>query len=292
MVVLPSAQANRVATTAPGVTPPRAGTRRRALRPSRIFGIREEIPSALRLPLVGLSLLAPLLLWLGLYASGTVSPLFLPGPAAALDAGVAWWQSGLLTGDVLVSVRRVAYGFGAALAISIPLGLAMGALASARALFGPMISVVRYMPATAFIALLMIWFGLGEEPKIALILIGTVFFNTLMTADTVWQIPREMIRVSYTLGANRPQAFLKVVFPHCLPGIIDAARINLAAAWNLIVVAEMFAAEAGLGLRIVRAQRFLQTDLIFAVIVVIGLIGVLQDVALRLLRNRLSPWAR
>ncbi len=265
---------------------------RRPLRPSVFWRIREEIPERLRLPLVVASLCAPVLVWVLLYATQTVSPLFLPSPVSVVRALGRWAASGEMVTDVAASVRRVAYGFGLALLLSVPLGLAMGSFRSVQSLFEPMISVVRYMPATAFIPLLLIWFGLDEAPKVALIFLGTVFFNTLMTADTVWQVPKELIHVSYTLGASRRAAFWRVIFPHCLPGMIDAARVNLAAACNLIVVAELLAADEGVGLRITRAQKFLQTDLILAVVAVIGLLGVAADLALRLLRNRLSPWAR
>jgi NitT/TauT family transport system permease protein len=100
-----------------------------------------------------------------------------------------------------------------------------------------------------------------------------------------------MIDVSYTLGARRGEVLRKVVIPHALPGMIDAIRVNAAAAWNFVVVAELVAAQTGLGRRIIQAQRFLQTDKIFAILVVIGVLGVLIDVALRLLRNAVGRWA-
>ncbi len=166
-----------------------AQPRRRSLRPSVFWRIREEIPERLRLPLVVASLCTPLLVWMLLYATGTVSPLFLPSPVSVVRALVRWAASGDMVTDVAASLRRVAYGFGLAMLLSVPLGLAMGSFRSIQSLFEPMISVVRYMPATAFIPLLLIWFGIDEAPKVALIFLGTVFFNTLMTADTVWQVP-------------------------------------------------------------------------------------------------------
>jgi len=159
-------------------------------------------------------------------------------------------------------------------------------------LFEPAIGFIRYAPATAFTMLFIIWLGLGEDPKIALVAFGTVFFNTLMIANVVWSVPMELIKVAQTLGASGFTVFRKVIFPHAIPGIIDAARVNLAAAWNLIIVAELIAAEAGVGRRIVNAQKFLRTEEIFVVIVAIGVIGVTTDIGLRLLRDRLSPWSQ
>jgi NitT/TauT family transport system permease protein len=148
------------------------------------------------------------------------------------------------------------------------------------------------MPAPAFIPLLIIWLGLGESSKIGLLVIGTVFFNTLMSADAAALVPEELIDASYTLGAARWTVVRKVILPHALPGLIDAMRVNIAATWNLVVVAELIAAQSGLGYRIARAQRFLQTDQIFAVLIVIGVIGVTIDLAFRAVRNAAAPWAR
>jgi len=265
---------------------------RRKGKPSVFWRVRDDIPWRLELVLAGVSLALPLIAWSLLYVSHAVNPIFLPSPVAAARAGYELLSSGELVNDTSASVQRVFLGFGLAVLISVPLGLAMGTFRSIRALFEPMIGLIRYAPATAFVPLLIIWLGLGEQPKIALVLIGTVFFNTLMTANIVWQVPSELIKVSRTLGAGSAVVFRKVIFPHAVPGIIDSARVNLAAAWNLIVVAELFAAQEGLGYRIVRAQKFLHIDQIFVVIVVIGVLGVLSDIALRMLRNRLAPWSQ
>ena len=259
---------------------------------STFWRLRGDIPRRLNVVLIAISLAAPIVAWVALRASGAVNPIFLPSVPEVLGSARDMVANGQLFDDTWASSRRVFIGFGISILISIPLGLAMGSFRSINALFEPLIGFLRYMPATAFLGLLLIWLGLDEGPKIALIVIGTVFFNTLMIANTVWQVPSELIRVAFTLGAGNAAVFRKVVFPHALPGVIDAARVNLAAAWNLIVVAELVAADEGLGVRIFRAQRFLRTEEIFALLLVIGVLGVTCDVLLRLLRNRLSPWAQ
>lgn len=271
----------------PPHAPGRGGRRRSAL-----FNLREEIPPRLRLVLVVSSITLPFVLWTVLSATGAVKPLFLPSPVAVAKALGSLASSGELWSDTRATLTRVGISFTIVILISVPLGLAMGTLPSVRALFEPMIGLVRYMPAPAFIPLLIIWLGLEESSKIALLVIGTVFFNTLMTADVAAQVPKDRIDVSYTLGASRWVVLRKVILPNCIPGCLDALRVNLAATWNLVVVAELIAAQEGLGYRITRAQRFLQTDKIFAVLIVIGLIGVAMDVGFRLLRNRVAPWAR
>jgi NitT/TauT family transport system permease protein len=138
----------------------------------------------------------------------------------------------------------------------------------------------------------MIWFGLGESPKIWLVAVGSVFFNVIMIADVVRGVPRELVHAAYTLGAGRWTVLRRVIARHSVPGIIDAARVNLAAAWLMLVVAELLAADAGLGVSIVQLNRFRAVDGMFAVLFTFGVIGLVSDVLLRWLRNRLSPWAR
>ena len=272
--------------------PSAEGTKGRRPRRSTFWRVRDEIPRRLELALTLLSAVTPLLLWTLLSLTGAVSPIFLPSPATVLTAAWEMITNGVLLDDAIASTGRVAAGFGIAVVISVPLGLAMGSFRSIRALFEPMIGLIRYAPATAFVPLLLIWLGLGEPPKIALVVIGTVFFNTLMTANVVWQVPTELIKVSLTLGAGSATIFRKVIFPYAVPGIFDSMRVNMAAAWNLIVVSELIAADQGLGFRIVRAQKFLHIDQIFVVLVVIGLLGVGTDLLLRSLRNKLAPWSQ
>ncbi|MEY2478019.1 MAG: NitT/TauT family transport system permease protein [Actinomycetota bacterium] len=272
------------------VRPARPALARRAWR--SFWTLRDPISGRLRWTLMVLSAATPLAAWVILSGTGAVDSLFLPTPVSVGRAGGELISSGALLGDVTATMTRVGIGFGLVVLISVPLGLAIGSFASVRALFEPMIGLLRYMPAPAFIPLLIIWLGLGESSKIALLVIGTVFFNTLMSADAARAVPRELIDASYTLGASRWKVMRKVVLPHSLPGLIDAMRVNIAATFNLVVVAELIAAQEGLGYRITRAQRFLQTDQIFFVLIVIGLIGLAIDLSFRGTRNLVAPWAR
>jgi NitT/TauT family transport system permease protein len=223
--------------------------------------------------------------------SGVVKPaVYLPTPLATLEAGLTMVESGQLYDDVLASVQRVFLGFGLAVAVSVPLGITMGSFAAGWSFFEPVIGLLRYLPAAAFIPLLLIWLGIEEAPKIAVIFLGTFFFNTLMTADVVRGVPLALIDVSYTLGARTGDVIRKVIVPHSLPGMIDAVRVNAAAAWSFVVVAELIAAESGLGYRINRLGRFTQVDKIFAILVVIGVLGLAMDVGLRMLRDRVGRW--
>lgn len=267
---------------APPVAPPR--TRRVRL-------LHGEVSAPLAWTLRAASMAVPLAAWTALSASGAVDPDFLPSPAAVWEAGAGMAASGELWSDLGASLGRIGLGFVLAVLVSVPLGFTMGALPAAQALLEPVIGLLRYLPASAFIPLLIIWLGIGEASKVALLVLGVVFFNTLMTADAVRRVPRRLLEVSATLGARPARVAARVVFPYALPGMIDAMRVNAAAAWNFVVVAELIAATSGLGYRITRAQRFLQTDKIFAILVVIGLIGLTIDVTLRLLRARVGRWS-
>jgi NitT/TauT family transport system permease protein len=263
----------------------------KSLRPTVWWRIGEAIPPNLQWLCMVLSVLVPFLLWWLLSASGVVNPKFLPTPIMVGQSLVGLWQDGYLLTDTLSSFGRVSAGFLLAAIVAIPLGIGMGAFASIRALMEPLVGIVRYMPAPAFIPLFIIYLGLGEAPKIALIFVGTVFFNTLMIMDAVKFVPKELIETTYTLGGNRLQVLFQVITPYVVPSIIDTFRVNMAASWNLVIVAELVAADGGLGKRIAVAQKFFQTDSIFACLIVLGLIGFLLDLSLQALMRVTCKWA-
>ncbi|PSO47820.1 MAG: ABC transporter permease [Cyanobacteria bacterium SW_9_44_58] len=261
------------------------------LPPTIFWRIAEDIPQLLQWGLMAISIIIPFFLWWLLASFGTVEDVFLPSPPQVAEAFGHLWQQGHLIQDTAASFLRVVGGFVFAAAVSIPLGIAMGTFASIRALFEPIVGIIRYMPAAAFVPLLIIYLGIGEAPKIALIFIGTLFFNTLMIMDAVKFVPKELIETTYTLGGKRWQVLFQVITPYVVPNIIDAFRINMATSWNLVIVAELVAAEQGLGKRILLAQKFLKTDEIFACLIVLGLIGFLIDLSLRLLFRVWCRWA-
>lgn len=264
--------------------------RRPVRRANAALAIRKPLPRRTYLILVTASVAGPVAVWLVLGAVGAVDPRYLPSLGRVWRAGLDMAANGQLAGDAWATVQRIAAGYGLAVVVSVPLGILMGTFNAANALLEPMSGLLRYLPAAAFTPLVLIWLGIGEPPKIALIFIGTVFFNMLMTADAVRLVPAELLDVAYTLGARRFEVLGKVIVPHALPGMIDAVRVNFAAAWNLVVVAELVNSETGLGKRILLSQRFTQTDKIFAILAVIAAIGLLTDVLLRLARNRIGRW--
>lgn len=277
-----------------GAVPPPAPPRRkgRGRRQHALLRLRGEIPLGVRIVLALVGVGFVFAIW---YVAATVwatDTVLVPTPAETWAAGRDLWHSGDLWDDFVASAERVLWGYSISMVVGVVLGVAIGSFRSAEAFSEAQIGFLRYIPATALTPLFLLWLGIDEAPKIALIVVGTVFFNILMTADVVRNVPRDMISSAYTLGAGRFRVLRKIVLPHSWPGIVDVARINLAAAWLMLVVAELLAAQEGLGYRLVRAQRFRQVDVMFAILIVFAVIGVVSDLGLRWLRNVTAKWAR
>ena len=179
--------------------------------------------------------------------------------------------------DVGWSSFRIVAGFALAALIAVPLGLLMGSFEIVRAFFQPPINAIRYMPASAFIPLLILLQGLGETEKLTVIWIGVFFQLVLMVMDIAHRVPTEMLNVAYTLGASRWTVFRKVFLPATFPEVVDALRITMGWAWTYLIVAELVAAQAGIGNFILIAQRYFRADRIIAAIITIGVLGLITD---------------
>jgi NitT/TauT family transport system permease protein len=263
----------------------------KTMKPTVFWRLAEDIPKPLHTALTISSIAIPLILWWAVTTFGNIDPKFLPSPAKVLEAFGRLWGTRELLKDTVASLWRVGVGFLLAALLAIPVGILMGSFPSIRALLEPLFGLIRYMPAPAFIPLLILYQGIDEEPKITLIFIGVFFFNSLMVMDTVKFVPKDLIEATYMLGGNRREALTQVILPHVLPGILDACRINLAAAWQLVIVSELIAATEGLGRRISVAGRFLRTDEIFVGLIVIGIIGLAFDLLFQYLLRVTCAWA-
>jgi NitT/TauT family transport system permease protein len=230
--------------------------------------------------------------WYGVTASGVVDPMFLPGPVDVAEQAWSWATTDDLLGNTGISIYRVMAGFAISALMAVPLGLYIGAFQPVRAFFEPLMEFSRYLPAVAFMPLVLLWAGIGESSKITLIWLGTFFQMVLMVSDDVSRVPMSQIEAARTLGATNAEIVHKVLLRSALPGIFDTLRLTLGFAWTYLVVAELVAANSGIGYAIMQAQRFLQTDRIFVGIIVIGLIGLITDQSLRFVHRKLFPWAR
>ncbi len=219
-----------------------------------------------------------------------VNPVFLPKPHDVLIKLVlnlgspAYWE------HIGISVFRVTGGFLLACVVAIPLGIFAGTFKFGEAFVEPPMEFIRYMPAVAFIPLIMVWAGIGEWAKILLIFIGCFFQLVLMVADLTRRVSHDLLHASFTLGASRWKAIETVLIPAIQPQLMNTMRLILGWAWTYLVVAELVAVSSGLGFQIMKAQRFLNTDEIFVGIIVIGLLGLISDRIFAFLNKRLFPW--
>jgi NitT/TauT family transport system permease protein len=266
-------------------------SRKRYLEPSIFWSIRQGIPSWLKIlmPIVGIA--TPMVLWSILSYGGFTSPTFLPSPTAVLQRGWSMLLEDDLLVDILVSLGRVMAAFLAATLIGVPIGILIGTFHSLEGLFSPIVGAIRYVPVVAFMPLIVIWVGLEEDAKILMIFLGVVFYIAIMIADTVKFIPDEILNVGYTLGAKRRDVLFKIILPATLPGILDTLRVNIAGAWNFLVLAELLAAQSGLGFRIIQSQRYFQIDKVLFCIVVISAIGLITDAIMKWFAIAVTPWA-
>jgi NitT/TauT family transport system permease protein len=251
---------------------------------------REPIPRSLYLILAFGSFAFFLIIWSILTYGGLVDPLFLPSPGRVYQAGWDLFAELSFTTDILNSVYRVMVGFVAAALIGVPIGLIMGTFKAAEAVTEPVVGFIRYMPASAFIPLFILWLGIGDIEKVAIIFVGSFFQLVLMVAVVAKNVHKDMLETAYTLGAKRFQVIRKVLLPASLPGILDTLRIIIGWAWTYIIVAELVASASGIGYMIISSQRMLRTGNIIFGILTIGMLGLMTDYFFKWLYMRLFPW--
>jgi NitT/TauT family transport system permease protein len=223
---------------------------------------------------------------------GFVSKTFLADPITMLGSGWTLLTQMGFAYDIGMTVWRVLGGFVIAAAIALPLGVLMGAYKPIEAFFEPFVSFARYLPASAFIPLLILWAGIGESQKLAVIFIGSFFQLVLMIAVTVGNTRRDLVEAAYTLGVGDRGLIWRVLIPGAAPEIAETLRMVLGWAWTYVIVAELIGASSGIGHMITDSQALLATDQIIFGIIVIGLIGLASDFAFKALNRRLFPWAQ
>ena len=255
------------------------------------FTPKKDIPRRAYLSVSALVGLLVFGFWCLLSYGGLVRTDFLPTPTAVVQAAIEGLSDGTLLRDTGVSVGEIMSGFLLASIFAVPLGILMGSFKIVEAAIEPVTNFVRYLPVSALIPLLILWVGIGIEEKITVILIGTLFQQIILIADVSRGVPSDLLDVSYTLGAGRRAVVTQVLIPATLPGVFDTLRVTLGWAWTYLVVAELVAANKGLGYFILSSMRGLYTDRIFLGIMTIGLLGLITDQLFKLLRARLLPWA-
>ena len=216
--------------------------------------------------------------------------VLLPGPFKVLASFVELFTVKNYLFDIGTSLYRISVSFTMACALAVPLGILMGTFHRVEAFFNPLVSAFRYLPAPSFIPLLLMWLGAGEAQKLALLFLGVVWFLITLIMDYAKSLSADFINSALTLGASRRQVLWTVIVPAMLPNILTAMRQMLAVSWTYLVIAEIVAADTGIGAMMMRAKRFVHIDEIMAGIITIGLLGLLFDILLRWAQRVLFPY--
>jgi len=229
--------------------------------------------------------------WAVATLGGLVPKTFLADPIACVQSGWVLLTEQGFAKDIAFTIWRVLGGFVLAALLAVPLGVAMGAYKPVEAFFEPFVSFARYLPASAFIPLLILWAGIGEAQKLSLIFIGAFFQLVLMIALQVGGTRRDLVEAAYTLGASDFGIVKRVLIPAAAPQIAETLRLVLGWAWTYVIVAELIGASNGIGHMITDSQALLATDQIIFGIITIGVIGLISDMAFKRANRAVFKWA-
>ena len=240
------------------------------------------------------SVLSLLVLWFAITTLKIIPELFLPSPAAVWQKFMEVSQQGFMKATLwqhlAESIGRVFSALIAAIVIGVPLGLWMGLNKWVRAVFDPLVELLRPIPPLAYLPLLVIWFGIGETTKVLLIFFSILAPIIISSAHGVISHQKNRERAALSLGATRLQVLQYVILPTALPHILTGVRIGLGVGWSTLVAAELVAADRGIGFMVQSAAQFLITDTVILGIIVIAIVAVSFELFLRWLQKQLAPW--
>ena len=223
---------------------------------------------------------------------GYVSKTFLADPLTMVQDGWLLLTKYNFSFDIGITIWRVIGGFILASLIAVPLGILMGAYEPIEAFLEPFVSFARYLPASAFIPLLILWSGIGELQKLLVIFIGAVFQIILMVAGSVGSVRRDLVEAALTLGARDQGILARVLIPSAAPDIAEILRLVLGWAWTYVIVAELIGSSSGIGHMIIDSQALLATGQIIFGIIIIGIIGLISDYLFKAANRWLFPWSQ
>jgi len=261
-----------------------------ARRNSRLFALREPLPQGTSF---ALGLAAPILVavvWCTITYGGMAPPDFLPSPTEVLRGTLQLFIQYDLASAILVSTKRIVMAFLLASAVALPLGVLMGAFEPINQFFEPIVAPLRYMPISAFIPLLILWFGIYEKQKIAFLFLGVFVYLLPVVVSAIRAVPEELVQTALTLGASRWQVVRTVLLPAALPEIFDSFRVMNAISWTYVILAEAVNPERGLGYMVELARTHQKASWSFAGLLVIGGIGLLTDFIIRTVSAVLFRW--
>jgi NitT/TauT family transport system permease protein len=228
--------------------------------------------------------------WCLVSYGGFAPPDFLPSPTEVVRGTLQLFIDYDLWGAILTSSRRILLAFVFASALALPLGVLMGAFEPINRLFEPIMAPLRYMPISAFIPLLILWFGIYEKQKIAFLFLGVFVYLLPVVVSAIRAVPEELVQTALTLGSTKLQAIRTVLLPAALPEIFESFRVMNAILWTYVILAEAVNPEHGLGYMVELARTHQKASWSFAGLLVIGGIGLLTDFLIRMISNVLFRW--
>ena len=254
------------------------------------FALRAPLP---RTTATALGFVMPALVlgvWCVVSYGGFAPADFLPSPTEVVRGTLQLFIDYDLWGAIVTSSRRILLAFILASAIALPLGVLMGAFEPINRLFEPIMAPLRYMPISAFIPLLILWFGIYEKQKIAFLFLGVFVYLLPVVVSAIRAVPEELVQRALTLGSSKLQAIRTVLLPAALPEIFDSFRVMNAILWTYVILAEAVNPEYGLGYMVELARTHQKASWSFAGLLVIGGIGLLTDFLIRMISNVLFRW--
>lgn len=260
------------------------------MRRNDLFALRAALP---RRTAVALGFVAPAVVlggWCLASYGGFAPPDFLPSPTEVVKGTLQLFIQHDLGSAILVSSRRIGLSFLLAAALALPLGVLMGAFEPVNRLLEPVVAPLRYMPISAFIPLLILWFGIYEKQKIAFLFLGVFVYLLPVVVTAIRAVPEELVQTALTLGATKGQVVRTVLLPAAAPEIFDSFRVMNAISWTYVILAEVVNPERGLGYMVELARTHQKASWSFAGLLVIGGIGLLTDFLIRTLSRALFRW--
>ena len=267
--------------------PTRSDPRERLRETAReLVRFRGKTNRSTNLSLAVLSFAILIAVWIAISESGFVKEVYMPSPIRVAVAMYSLFANFNFIHDVGISIFRVMAAFALAAVMAIPLGIIMSSFRIFGAMQEPVIDLIRYLPVPALVPLTVIWLGIGETSKIALLWMGTFFQLILLIADGARRVPNEYVEICYTLGARSRQVLRWIILPAQMPTMVDNLRITLGWCWSYVIIAEIVAASEGIGHVIWISRRFGKTPEVLAGVLAIGIIGLTSDQIIRYIHRR------
>jgi len=229
-------------------------------------------------------------IWEILSKANLLNPFFLPAPTKILESFIDLLADGQLIIDLLVSLKRVLFGFLISVLTAVPLGLFLGINKKIKHLVNPLINFIRPIPPIAWIPLAIIWFGIGNTTSYFITMIASFFPIFINTITGVEDIPQKHLDVAKSFGVDKKILLIHIIIPYVFPFILSGMRIGLGIGWMAVVAAEMISAFSGLGYSIIINQEMLRMDRVLVNMITIGMAGLLLDTFVLKLKNRFIQW--